>query len=123
MRSMASRKAYLRSSETAKGALVQAVQQRLAGLGADALAGQQRRGGLEGAGLAAAEDLAEVEAQQAFFVPLAAVDEQELGVGGEQHPAWWLRAGEDPAAEDVFQAGAQPVAGGMCVRLAPRRLV
>ena len=72
--------------------LVQAVQAALARVallidGRQALAVQQHGGGLEGAIVAAAEDLLPVEAQHAVLGPLVAVDEDALAVRKQQHPA------------------------------------
>jgi len=88
------------------GVLVERIEQRGAGFGADMLAVQQRGHGLEGGGLAAFEDLTQIEAQQPLLAPFAAVHQHQRIEVADQQPARRFGQGEDLAGDDGFDIGA-----------------
>ena len=81
--------------------LVEVVEEAAALLGDEALAVQKGRGGLERGAIAAAENLVQVEAQQAVAGPLSAFQKKDLAGGKEQYPARRVLLAEDAAGNDV----------------------
>lgn len=98
------------------GVFVEAVEQRAPLPRAEGVAVKEGGEGAEGGGFAAAEDFGEVEAEEAFFVPLGAVDEEEAAGGGEEDPAGRLGEGEEFAGDEVF-GGERGGFGGQVVEV------
>ena len=65
---------------------------------------EQYAGRLEGGLFSSAEDLIPVKAQQAALVPFVAVNQQQMAVGEEQHPAWRVILGKDLFGDDLVPA-------------------
>ena len=84
------------------GGLVEAVEQGESVGGAGGVAVQEGGGGAEGGVVAAVEDLAQVEGEEAALGPLHAVAEDDLAEGEEEHPAGRLVEAVNVLAEDVF---------------------
>ena len=103
--------------------LVEAVEQALAVGGQEAVAVQQRGGGLQGSVLATAENLVEVEPQQPVVRPLAALDEQDAAEREHQQPARRMVLAEDTAGDYLVPGLAQQRLGRRClaVELQPVR--
>ena len=91
------------------GVLVQGVEQRRAFAGAGGLPVEQGRGGLQGGGFPAVEDIAQVEAQEPLLVPLGAVEQQQLVGADQDGPARRLAAAEHLAGEDGFKGVGEPL--------------
>jgi hypothetical protein len=77
------------------GVGIEGVEQYLALGRQQALPPQQYGGSLERRIVAAAEDLAPVEAQQPVLRPLGAIDEERLGGAGQQYPARRMLGAEE----------------------------
>jgi len=84
-------------------ALVEGVEDRRTVGRAGALAVQQRRRGAQGVVVAAAEELDEVEAQEALLGPFGAVEEQHLRLADEQHEARRLACAERLSRQQVLE--------------------
>jgi hypothetical protein len=82
---------------------IQGIEQRQAILRADAFPVQQRGCGLAGGDIATAQDFVQVESQQPLLVPLTPVDQQQLGMMGQDYPAGGLRSAEHRSGNDVFK--------------------
>ena len=104
--------------------VVQAVEQALAVRRQQAVAVQQRGGGLQRGILSAAENLVEVEAQQAIVRPLAPLDQQDAAEREHQQPARRMVLTENAAGDDLVPGLAQQRLGRrrLAVELQPMRV-
>ena len=109
--SIDSRRAYFRSSETAKACLWLFSSRLSSRLGPSAGSRQSRcsraAAALQGGVVAAAENLVQVEAQQPVVRPLAALDQQDAAEREHQHPARRVVLAEDAAGDDLVPGLAQ----------------
>ena len=91
--------AVLQVAGDGEGVLVRVVVQRVvqdrAVVGAEGVPGEQRRRGLEGVGLLAAEDLVDVEEQVLALAPLVPLDQEDQAAGQQDHPPGRLLPPED----------------------------
>ncbi len=87
------------------GAVVEGVDEGRSGGGGQGVAVEEGDHRLQGARLAAAEELVEVEAQEALLGPLAAVGQDELAFAQDEHEARRLLEGEG-GGDEVFDGGA-----------------
>ena len=84
---------------------VQRVDKGHAFCGAQGIPAQKGRHGLQGGALPAAENFLQVKAQQAFAVPLAAVNKNNLKGGQQQYEAGRLRTCEYVSVQKLFKTG------------------
>ena len=87
------------------GVGVEAFEQALALLRGEAVAVEQRGGGLQGVGFLAVEDFVPVEAQEAVVRPLVAVEQQPLGQADEEDVARRMVGPEEGVGENVGPGG------------------
>ena len=81
---------------------IQVVVQAHALLGHQGIGVQQRGGGLQRGHFTAAKDVIEHKTQQAVVGPLAALHQQHLAGGQQQHPARGMGTAEDAPGDDAL---------------------